>query len=306
MSDDVEDLFPGFETLWIEGPDGRWFARAGGPSDLKPLLLLHGFPQSHAMWHRVAPALARHRRVICLDLKGYGWSEAPRDVPGQSDYEKRILAREIVGLMERLGHGHFAIAGHDRGARIGYRLALDQPSRVEKLAMLDIVPTCIQWERIEAEPSNYPHWRFLSRPAPEPEKTIAENPNGYFEGLMRDWTAGGDLGVFAPAALDLYRQSWNVPERIHAMCEDYRAGGADGPDRAADIADLQAGRTLQVPALILSSRDYLDKGRSESALDVWRRSFAPKAIGASIPGGHFLAEENPQDTLAALEQFLAE
>lgn len=306
MSDGVEDLFSDFENLWITGPNGRWFARAGGKPDRKPLLLLHGFPQSHVMWHRLAPALARRRRVICLDIKGYGWSEVPWDRPEQSHYEKRVIAGEIVAVMERLGHVHFALAGHDRGARIGYRLALDQPSRVEKLALLDIVPTCSQWARIEADPNSYPHWRFLSRPPPGPEEAIARDPNGYFEGLMRDWTAAGNLSVFAETALHFYRQSWNVPERIHAMCEDYRAGGADGPDREADIADLQAGRTLQVPTLVLSSRDFLDKGRSERALDVWRHSFAPKAIGASIPGGHFLAEENPRETMQVLEAFLNE
>ncbi len=304
MSDTVEDLFPGFEASWIDGPNGRWFARTGGPADAKPLLLLHGFPQCHAMWHRLAPALANRRRVICLDLKGYGWSEAPAGEPDHSTYSKRRLGREIVALMERLGHAHFAIAGHDRGARVGYRLALDQPSRVERLAVLDIVPTSIQWERIEADPAINPHWRFLSQPAPEPERTIGRDPDAYFEELMRGWTKDGDLDAFAGGALDLYRQSWAVPERIHAMCEDYRAGGAAGPDRAADVADLAAGRTLEVPILVLSSRDFLDKGKPEAALEAWRRTFAPKAEGASLAGGHFLAEENPTETLRALESFV--
>lgn len=305
MRDDVpKDLFPSFEALWIDGPGGRWFARAAGPKDAPPLLLLHGFPQSHAMWHHLAPTLAERARVICLDLKGYGWTAAPRGEPNHATYSKRVLGREIVALMERIGYARFSVAGHDRGARVGYRLALDAPERIERLALLDIVPTCIQWDRIAAGLNVAPHWPFLAKPAPEPEREIAPNPDAYFEGLMRDWTGAKDLAAFDAAALALYRQSWNVPERIHAMCEDYRAGGAEGPDRAADLADLSARRTLSVPTLVLASRDYLDKDKPEPALDAWRRTFAPKAQGVEIDSGHFMAEENPEATLAALRDFL--
>ncbi|GEP00223.1 alpha/beta fold hydrolase [Methylobacterium haplocladii] len=302
--DDTENLFPGFEALWIDTPAGRWFARAGGSPDAPPLLLLHGFPQTHAMWHRLAPTLAKTHRVICLDLKGYGWSDAPVGTGDHSTYAKRTLGREIVDLMERIGHVRFAMAGHDRGARVAYRVALDAPGRVERLALLDIVPTTIQWQRIAAKPGANPHWPFLAKPAPEPEEAIGRDPDAYYEGLLRDWTSKHDLSSFAPGALYLYRQSWNVPERIHAMCEDYRAGGPEGPDRAADQADLAAGETLAMPVLVLASRDYLDKDKPESALAVWQRTFAPKATGASIAGGHFLAEENPDETLAALMAFL--
>ncbi|MFG5119769.1 alpha/beta fold hydrolase [Methylorubrum sp. POS3] len=301
---DGDDLFPGFESLWIDGPSGRWFARAGGREDAAPLLLLHGFPQSHAMWHRLAPALARTHRVIALDLKGYGWSAAP-DSEGGAAYAKAQVGAEIVAVMERLGHVRFGLAGHDRGGRVAYRLALDTPGRVERLALLDIVPTFVQWERIEANPGMNPHWPFLARPAPEPEREIGRDPDGYFEGLLRQWSAAKDLSAFDPRALRLYAQAWNVPERIHAMCEDYRAGGAEGADRAADRADLAAGRTLPMPVLLLASRDYLDRDKPEPALDVWRRSFAPKAEGVSIASGHFMAEEAPEATLAALEAFFA-
>lgn len=232
------DLFPDFAARWIDIPAGRFFARVGGPEEGSPVLLLHGFPQSHACWHRIAPALAERHRVVCLDLKGYGWSDAPAGTANHSTYAKRTLGREIVDLMERIGHVRFALAGHDRGARAGYRLALDEPGRVERLALLDIVPTAIQWERIAAKPGANPHWPFLAKPAPEPEDAIAREPDAYFEGLLQDWTGTHDLSAFAPAALEVYRQSWNVPERIHAMCEDYRAGGPDGPNRAADRADL--------------------------------------------------------------------
>ncbi|WP_336488461.1 alpha/beta fold hydrolase [Methylobacterium nigriterrae] len=306
MADDVQaDLFPGFESLWLDGPGGRAFARAGGPADAPPLLMLHGFPQTHAMWHRLAPALARDHRVICLDLKGYGWSDAPAGDAAHETYAKRRQGREIVALMERIGHVRFALAGHDRGARVAYRLALDEPGPVARLALLDIVPTLVQWERIEAHPGMNPHWPFLAGPAPGPETEIRHRgPDSYYEGLLRAWTRAGDLQAFAPAALDLYRQSWNVPERIHAMCEDYRAGAADGPDRAADAADLAAGRTLAMPVLVLASDAYLERGKPESALAAWQRTFAPHATGAVIASGHFLAEENPEATLPALRGFL--
>ncbi|AWN43958.1 alpha/beta fold hydrolase [Methylobacterium durans] len=305
MDEDVGgDLFPGFEALWIEGPGGRAFARAGGPAEAPPLLLLHGFPQTHAMWHRLAPDLARDHRVICLDLKGYGWSAAPAGGPDHVAYAKRTLGREIVALMEKIGHVHFALCGHDRGARVAYRLALDEPGRVARLALLDIVPTLVQWERIEAQPGANPHWPFLAEPAPRPEDEIlARGPDTYFEGLLAGWTKAKDLAPFDPRALALYRQSWNVPERIHAMCEDYRAGA--GPDRAADAADLAAGRTLPMPVLVLSSDAYLEPGRPETALASWHRTFAPRATGEIIPSGHFLAEENPGRTLSALRAFLA-
>ena len=298
-----QDLFPGFESLWIDGPWGRAFARAGGSPDAPPLLLLHGFPESHAMWHRLAPALARDRRVICLDLKGYGWSSAPEGDAAHDTYSKRTLGREAVALMEKLGHVHFAIAGHDRGARVAYRLALDEPGRVSRLALLDVVPTLVQWERIEAHPGLNAHWRFLAEPAPGPETEIGRGADAYFEGLMALWSRRGDLSAFDPRALRLYRQAWGVPERVHAMCEDYRAGA--GPDRAADAADLSAGRILAMPVLVLASDAYLDRDKPETALAAWRRTFAPKAEGAEIASGHFMAEENPQAVLAALAPFLS-
>ena len=299
-----DDLFPGFDPLWIEGPAGRWFARVGGREDAPPLLLLHGFPQSHAMWHRLAPGLARTHRVIALDLKGYGWSAAPDSENGEA-YAKRRLGEEIVAVMERIGHIRFRLAGHDRGARVAYRLALDAPGRVERLALLDIVPTHVQWERIEARPGMNAHWPSQARPAPEPEREIGRDPDGYFEGLLRQWSGRDDLSAFDPRALALYRQAWGVPERIHAMCEDYRAGGPSGPDRAADRADLAQGRTLQSPVLVLASRHYLDKDKPEPALEAWRRTFAPKAEGISIDSGHFMAEEAPDATGAALTRFFA-
>ncbi|WP_375453553.1 alpha/beta fold hydrolase [uncultured Methylobacterium sp.] len=298
-----DDLFPGFAALWTEAAWGRAFARVGGPADAPPLLLLHGFPQTHAMWHRVAPDLARDHRVICLDLKGYGWSSAPAGDPAHDVYAKRTVGREIVALMERIGHARFALAGHDRGGRVAYRLALDAPARVARLALLDIVPTVTQWERIAAAPGTNPHWPFLARAAPGPEAEIGGDPDRYFEGLLAGWSGANDLSAFDPRALALYARAWAVPERIHAMCEDYRAGA--GPDRDADVADLAAGRRLAMPVLVLASRGYLDHGKPETALAAWRRTFAPRAEGIQVASGHFLPEENPSATLAALRDFLA-
>ncbi|ACA20338.1 alpha/beta hydrolase fold [Methylobacterium sp. 4-46] len=298
------DLFPGFDSHWIDLPDGRFFARAGGPAEGPPVLLLHGFPQTHACWHRVAPALARRHRVICLDLKGYGWSAAPKGDPAHEAYSKRRMGEEAVAVMERLGHARFALVGHDRGGRVGYRLALDHPGRVARLALLDILPTLVQWRRIEADPALYPHWRFLAEPAPGPETRIGRGPDAYYEGLLRGWTGDGTLDAFAPGALALYRQSWSVPERIHAMCEDYRAGA--GPDRAADEADLAAGRTLACPTLILPGTGFVGRGGLDPVLGAWRETFAPAAAGAAIASGHFVAEENPEETLRALVPFLRE
>ena len=300
----VPELFPGFSARWVDTQAGRFFARVGGPEDAPPLLLLHGFPQTHAMWHPIAPALAASHRVVCLDLKGYGWSGAPRGDGGRAAYAKRTMAREIVAAMEALGHARFALAGHDRGGRVAYRLALDEPGRVTRLALLDIVPTTVQWQRMEADPEVAPHWRFLAEPAPHPEETILRDPPGYFEGLMRGWTATKTLDAFAPAALALYRAGWGVPDRVHAVCEDYRAGAEAGPDRVQDDADLAASRTIPCPVLVLESTDYLDRGGKEGALAVWRRSFAPQAEGVRVRSGHFLVEENPADTLTALSTFL--
>ncbi|MEH3146563.1 MAG: alpha/beta hydrolase [Methylobacterium frigidaeris] len=297
------DLFPGFSAHWIDLPDGRFFARAGGPEDAPPVLLLHGFPQSHACWHRIAPALAETHRVVCLDLKGYGWSAAPAGDAAHHDYSKRRMGEDVVTVMETLGHAHFALVGHDRGARVGYRLALDAPGRISRLALLDILPTVTQWRRMETEPALYPHWRFLAGPALEPEREIGRDPVGWYEEQVRGWTGDGSLDAFSPAALDLYRQAWGVPERIHAGCEDYRAGA--GPDREADEEDLAAGNRITCPVLVLVADRFVGRNGFDPALRAWTDTFAPQATGAAIASGHFLPEENPAATLAALQRFLS-
>jgi haloacetate dehalogenase len=297
--DELPDLFPGFETRLVEVSMGRVFARIAGEGPA--LVLLHGFPQTHACWHRVAPALAKTHRVILLDMRGYGSSSAPPSRGGEA-YAKRALAIDVIEAVERLGHDRFAFAGHDRGARIGYRLALDHPGRLERLALLDIVPTFKAWQEIRAGRQQARHWDFLARLEPEPETEIARDPIAYVDGLMTAWNRQKSLDAFDPRALAHYHASASKPERVHAFCEDYRAGAT--LDVEADEADLRAGRKIACPVLVLTGRFYLPGGEA-AALAAWRESFAPQAVSASLPCGHFLAEEAPDATVAALTRFLS-
>lgn len=294
-----DDLFPGFASHWIDTEAGRIFARSGGSGP--PLVLLHGFPETHAMWHRIAQGLAETHSVVCPDLRGYGWSSAPR---GDDLYSKRAMGRDVVAVMERLGHVRFAACGHDRGGRVAYRLALEEPGRIERLALLDILPTAEMWKRIAAGIQPAAHWDTLARPEPQPETEIGRDPITYFEGLMTRWAGDGSLGAFDPRALAAYRQNWNEPNRIHAFCEDYRAGRTT--DRAQDEADLAAGRRIACPSVLLWSAKYLGRGGAESPLATWRRTFAPDMDGQEVASGHFVAEEAPAETLSALRRFLAQ
>jgi haloacetate dehalogenase len=296
-----DDLFPGFESHWIDTEAGRVFARSGGSGP--PLVLLHGFPQTHACFHRIAPALAKTHTVVCPDLRGYGWSSAPKGDPAHETYSKRAMGRDVVAAMEKLGHVRFAVAGHDRGGRVAYRLALDEPGRIERLVLLDILPTFAVWRQIEAGAAPAAHWEFLARPFPEPEQEIGKDPLPYFEGLLAKWSRDGNLSAFDPSALAAYRQSCNELSRIHAFCEDYRAGAT--LDREADEVDLAAGRTIACPTLLVSGQFYLTRSSADDTpLDVWRMSFAPQASGVEVNSGHFVAEEDPAGTLAAIRNFL--
>lgn len=295
---DATDLFPGFDSRWVDGEEGKLFARFGGNGPA--LLLLHGFPETHVCWHRIAPKLAEHFTVVCMDMRGYGWSTSPRSEEGKL-YSKRAMGRDAIRVMEDLGHARFALAGHDRGARVGYRLALDHPGRLSALALLDILPTYFMWQEIRAGRMAGAHWEFLAQPAPEPENEIKKNPLAYFEGLMASWSGDG-LKVFDPRALKSYRDQCNDPYHIHAFCEDYRAGATIDLDD--DDSDLAAKKTIDCPTLVLWSSLYLG-ARASKPLDAWHQSFAPQAKGAVVKGGHFLAEEDSAGVLAALLPFLA-
>ncbi len=168
----IDALFPGFKAHWIDGPAGKLFARVGGEGP--PVILLHGFPQTHAMWHRIAPELARRFTVVCLDLRGYGWSAAPKSHGGEL-YSKRAMGEDVVAVMSELGHTRFAVVGHDRGARVAYRLALDHPGPRHATALLDILPTMHVWREMKAGRVPPAHWGFLAQPEPEPETEIARD-----------------------------------------------------------------------------------------------------------------------------------
>ena len=297
-----DDLFPGFDEQWVDTPSGRMYARVGGIGP--PVVMLHGFPQTHACWHHIAPAIAQTHRVICLDLRGYGRSSTPPPIPGHETYSKRALGNDVIAVMTVLGYERFAVVGHDRGARVGYRLALDHPDRVERLALLDILPTVYVWEQVEAGVFPAAHWDFLARAYPEPENEILADPLPFFDGLFKKWTADGGLDAFDPRALADYRRMFRDPAHIRAFCEDYRAGAT--LDRQADEQDIADGKSIACPVLIVSGGFYLTRPRpgARTTLDVWRSTFAPRASGAHVAAGHFLAEENSTDTLTVLRPFL--
>src|SRR5262245_5469689 len=216
---DLADLYPGFASHWIDTSVGRIFARGGGEGP--PLLLLHGYPQTNVMWHRVAPALAARFRLIIADLPGYGWSDAPTADTAHAPYTKRAMASAMIEAMEVLGYARFRLAGHDRGGRVAYRLALDHPGRLERLAVLDIVPTWAMWHRMDARLANRAwHWMFLALPAPFPETMIGKDPHYFFDTRAAAGTKVKNLSAFDPRALAHYHAFFNDPVRILATCED--------------------------------------------------------------------------------------
>jgi haloacetate dehalogenase len=296
----LPDLFPGFAERRIETAAGvEIYVRTGGSGP--PLLLLHGYPQTHAMWHRMAPELARHCTLVIPDLRGYGASSAPPGDEAHTVYSKRAMAEDCVAVMRVLGHKRFMVAGHDRGGRVAYRLALDHSGAVAALIPVDIIPTAEVWRRIKAESAvkGY-HWQFLAQPYPLPETLIGKDPVYYLEHTLKSWAGPRDLSPFSPEALAHYRGLMQNPASVHAVCEDYRAGASI--DRSIDEADLAAGRRITCPTLLLHG-GYLPTGPAGTPLDIWR-TWCTVVDAAVVASGHFLAEENPKDTLAALVPFL--
>jgi haloacetate dehalogenase len=297
---ELADLYPGFASEWVSTSRGRIFARVGGNGP--PLLLLHGYPQTHVMWHRVAPRLATRFQLVIPDLPGYGWSDAPRSEADHAPYTKRAVAQTMIEVMEKLGHARFALAGHDRGARVSYRLALDHPGRLSRLAVLDILPTLDYWAKMDrAFALRVYHWAFLAQPAPLPEKLIASGSDDYFLHTLRSWTKGG-ADPFDPRAMTHYLTALRDPLRIHAACEDYRAGASTDVDH--DQADRDAGRMISAPLLVLWGGSGI-AASAATPLDTWRR-WASNVSGAPIESGHFLCEENPDATASALLAFFSE
>jgi haloacetate dehalogenase len=296
--------FDGFEAGHrdVRHPFGgtRLFTRVGGPPDAPPLLLLHGFPQTHAMWHRVAVRLAGRFRVVLADLRGYGDSWAPASDPEHLVYSKRVMAADLVALMKDLGHERFAVAGHDRGGRVAHRLALDHPAAVSRLAVLDIAPTLAMYEATDLRFARaYYHWFHLIQPEPLPERMIGGDSRFYLHWTLGGWGSAG-LTHLEPRALAEYERCFCRPETIHALCEDYRASA--GPDLDHDRASQQAGELVRSDLLALTG----SLGVVEAFFDwraLWQEQCAGTVIGRTLAAGHFLAEERPDETAEALAEF---
>jgi haloacetate dehalogenase len=321
---DLADLFPGYSAEWINTRSGRIFARVGGKGP--PLLLLHGFSETHVMWHRVAPQLADKFTLIIADLPGYGWSDMPESDVDHMPYTKRAMAQTMIEAMEQIGHVHFALAGHDRGGRVAYRLALDHPGRLSKLAVLDILPTYDYWARMDRRYAlKIYHWTFLAQPFPLPETLISGNPDFFLRYKMASQTKRKTLDAIDPRALEHYLAAFRDPSRVHAMCEDYRAGAY--ADFEIDKADRDAGKKITIPMLALWGGVGVDRAPSTppktlpvllrlllppppppraaaTPLDTWK-TWATNVSGAPVDSGHFLTEENPDATAKALKEFFA-
>ena len=269
-----------------------------------PVLLLHGFPQSHVMWHRIAPVLARTHTVVAADLRGYGDSGRPASGDDHAGYSFRAMAGDQVALMAALGFDRFAVVGHDRGARVTHRMALDHPERVERLALLDILPTAHVFANVDRTVATaFYHWFFLSQPADLPERLVGGDPLYFLHRCLGSW--GSELDAHAPEALAAYERAFADPAARHAMIEDYRA--AASVDLEHDAASAAAGERIAAPCLVLWGERGVVGRSPTSPLEIWRRLAADPGLvsGSVVPGaGHFLAEENHDATLVALLAFL--
>jgi haloacetate dehalogenase len=296
-------VFAGFETHELPTSRGTVHAVVGGSGPA--LLLLHGYPQFHVMWHAAAPLLAERHTVVATDLAGYGASSRPAPAPDHAPHSKRAMALDQVEAMAALGFERFSVAGHDRGGRVAYRMALDRPDRVQRLAVLDIVPTGEVWRRADRDfARGYWHWAFLAQPAPLPERLIGGDPQAFFDFHVRAGMGlGAGPGRYPPEILNAYRRILDDPDTVNAMCEDYRAGASI--DLAHDDADREAGRTIACPVLVLwAARGGLPRFYPD-VLDVWR-PWAPDVRGEAVDATHFLAEDRPEQTAAQLLAFLAD
>lgn len=290
----TDSLFPGFrlEDVKTSGTTIRLRTGGSGPA----LLLLHGYPQTHALWHKVAPRLAQRYTVVAADLRGYGDSGKPETTADHAPYSKRAMAQDMAEVMTALGHERFFLAGHDRGGRVAHRLALDHADRVRKLAVLDIAPTREMYrDTTDAFARAYWHWFFLITPAPFPERMIGSDPDAYW--LKKCGSGAAGLTPFAPAALAEYLRCFRDPAVIHASCEDYRAAATI--DIAHDDAD--GDRKVTCPVRVLWGQHGVIASCFD-ALALWRER-ALDVSGRALPGGHYLAEELPEEVAGELEAF---
>lgn len=290
-------MFEGFERRRVATSGAEISLVVGGAGP--PLLLLHGFPQTRAIWHKTAPALAERFTVVAPDLRGYGESERVASAPDHASQSKRAMAQDQVEAMGALGFERFQVVGHDRGARVAHRMALDHPGRVRRVAVLDIVPTLRVFESVDQRLATaYYHWFLLIQPAPLPEHVIGLDPEFFLRRTLASW--GGNAEFVTPEAFAEYLRALRDPAALHAMCEDYRA--AAGIDLEHDRASRAAGERVRCPLLALwGERGAM--GRLYDVLATWR-DVADDVGGRAFGCGHFLPEEAPEDTLAALREFL--
>ncbi len=285
---------PGFAEQRCAVNGATYFVAQGGAGP--PLLLLHGFPETHVCWREIAPELAGAHTVLAPDLRGYGTSEAPEAGPRGEGYSKREMAAELVELMSALGHERFAVVGHDRGARVAYRLALDHPERVTRVGVLNVVPTLEQFERMGDGPSlGYWPWFLLAQPAPFPERMIGADPAGLLEYVFTSWSSSPD--AVARESREAYLRAL-TPSTIAAMCADYRA--SFHLDRLHEADDRAAGRRISAPVLLVTGED---ETQLADAPEVWA-AWAEDLTATTVPGGHFIPEEAPRELTRTLTAFL--
>ncbi len=288
------------EALTVPTPRARIFARRTG--DGPPLLLLHGFPETHLMWRELVPLLSTRFTLVCADLPGYGRS--PCDCAGEAPQSKRTMALQLIEMMRVLGYPRFHVAGHDRGGRVAYRMALDHPGQVERPAVLDILPTSVTWDLAGAEFAlAYWPWSFLAQPAPLPERALVAAAQAVVDDALGRW--GTPAGVFPAHVRAAYVRALQDEARAHAICEDYRA--AAGVDREHDAADRAAGRRIRCPVLAMwSARGPLERWSAQwgGPLGAWRE-WADNVQGAAVDAGHFFPEERPREVGQALAAFFA-
>ncbi len=292
-------MFDDFTEHEVPTGRGTVFAQVGGSGS--PLLLLHGYPQTHLMWHAAAPLLAERHTLVVADLPGYGASFRPDPTPDHAAHSKRALAVDLVEAMAGLGHERFAVAGHDRGGRVAYRMALDHPDRVTAAAVLDVVPTGEVWARADAAMAlGYWHWAFLAQPAPLPERLIGADPDAFFDLHVRALGLGRAPDRYAADLMATYRSLLDDPGTVQAICEDYRAGA--GVDREHDDGD-RGRRRIECPLLALWSAPGALPRFYGDVLDVWR-PWAPRVTGQGVGGSHFLVEDRPEQVAELLSAFL--
>jgi haloacetate dehalogenase len=295
--------FAEFESGVFDVPSSTAFARWAGRGPA--VLLLHGFPETHLMWREVAPRLTDQFTVVCADLRGYGRSGCPPSTADHGPYAKRALASDLVAVMDQLGHRRFAVVGHDRGARVGYRLALDHPAKITGLAVLDVVPTAEVWDRADARLAlGFWPWSLLAQSEPLPEMMLTRAAAAVVDDCALSW--GSASAAFPRWVRDAYAEVLADPEHAHAICEEYRAAAT--VDRQHDAHDQRFGRRIAAPVLALWAKDgAVDNWYSQDGgpLGIWRR-WADRVEGHAVDGGHFFPEERPERTAEALARFCAD